>query len=136
MTEESRLIIHDTQPELNNQRPTIQFLTRDKFGGENFQAVEVQSNRLSKRLLSSLWLENLLLSSNGLELLSKAIAWFAAGSGVALMVSHSWALALATVPIILFICWLLSETQKTHLAGSTIFLSLLFLFGLILAFIF
>jgi hypothetical protein len=136
MTEENRLIIESTQPELDAQKPTIAFLTKDKLGGHDFQTVEVQSNRLSKRLLSSLWLENALLSSNGIELGAKAIAWFVVGAGVAILSAYSWATALFTVPIVLAVCWLLAETQDTHLARSTILFTLLFLFGLILAFIF
>lgn len=133
--DDNRLIIDNTQTELDAQRPAVQFLTKDKFGGENFQALEIQSNRLSKRLLSSLWLESLVLSSNSLELVAKSIGWFAAGVAVALLAAHSLTTSLFTVPVVLFIVWLLAESMGSHLKFAVLFLVMLFAFGLVLAFV-
>ena len=129
--DDSNLLI-DTTTGLENQKPKIQLLTKDKLGGTNFQTVEVQSNRLNKRYLNSLLLENLFLTASLPEVLTKAFLWLSVGGVTSSLCLAGLTGLVISIPIWLTLWFLVITVENTPLMNTFLYYFSLFTLAVVL----
>lgn len=127
-------LYRDTKEELKEQSPSLNILTKDKFGGVDTERWSLQSNKTSKTYRLSVWLENFILASSVYEGAIKLVGWLALGSMLAVTASISFWASVATVPVMWSIILMIFICRNTALKWPSYFILMIVIFGYFVSF--
>jgi hypothetical protein len=93
-------LFHSTKEDLREQSPSLNILTKDKFGGVDTEKWSLQSNRTSKVYRVSLWLEEFILASSLFEGAIKLLGWSTVGSFISISTQLSFWGSVIMIPVV------------------------------------